>query len=503
MGFLSSLQGLLISLGLGTENVLSLLDPLVATDASFVVLDGVVDLVLRLAVETGQLLVGEDAQRVEFLFAVRTDALDGLQVIGVLLGRLTDALEIKRLLSLLDAVHRFLLFRLCFVLVRHDGDFPLEVHAGLAQLDAAGVGVAFVGGEFSVVELEVDDDLSVLSDGQLTGTFHGESRLVHREATVVVLVVEVEHVDLDIAHVGDGDLFHRGFHGSGLQRTDRSEDERVVLGPCTGREVRFSEGVLGLGTVRQHHQQTVASVAPKQQRDDQEQQQQQQAGEAPHPVGAVLLRTVATAFQTNGKPRLRAGISVHGVRTAGRFLSIGKAVVVVVGVFGQIAYIAFGQLVRQAVVVRVVEHGQRKGERLAVDRVVGPHGQVDRGAGVQRRAADATVEGSVSSRAHAERQAFWQFAFEFPRDHFTAAVDERDERFHRAVHEEVHVLRGVLQRERQVKVRVKRIANAVAVRIGRHARSVHRARSAARKFVGIRPGIIVVVQVLHQRGLAR
>ena len=253
---------------MGTDDVLSLLDPLVTTDASLVVLDGVVDLVLRLAVEIGQLLVRKDAQRVELLFAVRADALDGLQVVSVLLGRLADALEIKRLLSLLDAAHGLLLHVLSLALVRHDGDFPLEVDAGLAQLDAAGVGAAFEGGELSVVELEVDDDLSVLAHGQLTGTFHGESRLVHRKATVVVLVVEVNHVDLDVAHVGDGDLFHRGFHGSGLQRTDRSEDERVVLGPCTGREVRFSEGVLRLGTVGQHHHDAVASTS-NQQRDDQ------------------------------------------------------------------------------------------------------------------------------------------------------------------------------------------------------------------------------------------
>ena len=215
---------------MGTDDVLRLLDPLVATDASLVVLDGVVDLVLRLAVEVGQLLVGEDAQRVELLFAVRADALDGLQVVGVLLGRLADAVEVEVLLSLLDAAHGLLLDVLSLALVGHDGDFPQEVHAGLAQLDATGVGATFVGRELTVVELEIDDHLTVLAHGQLTGAFHAEGRLVHREATVVLLVVEVKHVDPDVAHVGDGDFFHRGFHRTGLQRSDRSEDERIVLG---------------------------------------------------------------------------------------------------------------------------------------------------------------------------------------------------------------------------------------------------------------------------------
>ena len=40
------------------------------------------------------------------------------------------------------------------------------------------------------------------------------------------------------------------------------------------------------------------------------------------------------------------------------------------------------------------------------------------------------------------------------------------------VHKEVHVLRGVLKRERQVKVGVQRIADTVAVRVDGDARSV-------------------------------
>ena len=274
-----------------TDEVLGLFDPLVAADASLVMLDGVVDVVLRFAVKVGQLLVGKDAQRIEFLFAVRADALDGLEVVGVLLGCLANALEIKGFLSLLDAVHGALLGGLCLSLVSHDGDVPEEVHAGLAQLDASGVCTAFVGREFTVVELEVDDHLPVLANRQSAGTFHAEGRLVHREAAVVVFIVEVNHVNADIAHVGDGDLLDGRFGAAGLNRPNRSQNERVVLGTRTCCEVRFSEGVLGLGAIREQHQQAVAS---EQQRDDEQQQQEQQAREAPHPIDAVILGSIAS-----------------------------------------------------------------------------------------------------------------------------------------------------------------------------------------------------------------
>ena len=124
MRFFRSLQGLFVGLGLRTDDVLSLLDPFIAADTSLVVLDGVVDFILRLAVKVGQLFVSEDAQCVELLFAVRANALDGLEVVSVLLGRLADALEIKRLLALLDAVHGALLLSLSLAFVSHDGDVP-------------------------------------------------------------------------------------------------------------------------------------------------------------------------------------------------------------------------------------------------------------------------------------------------------------------------------------------------------------------------------------------
>ena len=64
-------------------------------------------------------------------------------------------------------------------------------------------------------------------------------------------------------------------------------------------------------------------------------------------------------------------------------------------------------------------------------------------------------------------------------------------------------MRGVLQRERQVKVGVKRIANPVAVGVSRETGSVNRAGRSTSQFIGIGPRVVVVVQVLHQRGLTR
>ena len=276
---------------MGTDDGLCLFDPLVATNTSLVVLNGVVHFVLRLAVKVGQLRIGEDAQGVEFLFAVGPDALDGLEVICILFGRLADKFEVKGLLSLLDAVHGLLLLRLRLVLVRHDGNFPLEVNAGLAQLDATGVGAALVGGEFSVVELEVDDDFTVFSNSKHSAPFHAEGRFVHREATVVVLVVEVHHVDLDVAHVRDGDFLNGRFNGSGLEGADGSENERVVLCSCSCNEVGFCEGVLRLRAVGQHHEELVTT---KQQENGEQQQEEQQAREAPHPVETVIVRTIAS-----------------------------------------------------------------------------------------------------------------------------------------------------------------------------------------------------------------
>ena len=261
------------------------------------------------------MFVGEDAQGVELLFAVRANALDGLEVVGVLLGRLANALEIKRLLALLDAVHGALLLSLSLAFVSHDGDVPEEVHAGLAQLDAGGVGATLVGWEFAVVELEVDDHLSIFANGQDSGAFHAEGRFIHVEATVVALIVVIDHLHADISHVGDGDFFNRRFSGSGLQGPNWSKDERVVLCSCTCHEVRLCERVLGFGAVGQHDQELVPT---KQQQDGEDQQEEQQAREAPHPIDTVIVVIVALVdVQTNGDPEFHAGFVVVGVRTAG------------------------------------------------------------------------------------------------------------------------------------------------------------------------------------------
>ena len=89
-----------------------------------------------------------------------------------------------------------------------------------------------------------------------------------------------------------------------------------------------------------------------------------------------------------------------------RLLRVRQTVVVIVGVLGQVAHIALGELVGKAVVVRIVEHGQGEGEGFAVERIVGPNSQVHRFAGLQRRAANAAVKTGISSRAPAEGQPF-------------------------------------------------------------------------------------------------
>ena len=115
-----------------------------------------------------------------------------------------------------------------------------------------------------------------------------------------------------------------------MERPNRGENERVLFGTGTGREVGLSEGVLGLGAVGEHHD---PAIAAHQQQDGEQEQQQQQAREAPHPVDAFLWENVA-ALQADRQPRIGARFSVHGVGTTGLFLIVGKTVVVVVGVFG-------------------------------------------------------------------------------------------------------------------------------------------------------------------------
>ena len=153
-----------------------------------------------------------------------------MKVVSILLGRLADAGEIKRLLPLLDTIHGLLFSDFARLSSAMMLTSQKEVHACLAQLDASGVGAALVGREFSVVELEIDDNFPVLANGQLTGAFHAERRLVHCEASVVLFVVVVEHIDADVAHVRDGDL-PPWIRRTGLQRSDRRTNGSLLGSP--------------------------------------------------------------------------------------------------------------------------------------------------------------------------------------------------------------------------------------------------------------------------------
>ena len=76
--FFSSLQRSLIGFGFGFDLPTGLLDPFVTVNATRVVLNCFIDVVFSFTVELRQLCKGEDAQCVELLFTVWTDAFDGL-----------------------------------------------------------------------------------------------------------------------------------------------------------------------------------------------------------------------------------------------------------------------------------------------------------------------------------------------------------------------------------------------------------------------------------------
>ena len=285
-----------------------------------------------------------------------------------------------------------------------------------------------------------------------------------------------------------------------MERANWGKYERIVLGAGARHKVRFCRGVLRFWSVGKHDQEAVSS---EQERNDEQEQQQQEAREAPHPVDAVVVLIVASGAQTNGEPGFLTRCVVVRVGAAGCFLRIGKAVVVVVRVLGQVAHVAFWESVGQVVAVRVVEHGQGQRKRFLVERVVGPHRQVHRLGGVHRGSPDAAVESSVSSWAPTKGQTFREVTSDFPRIDFTAAVDERQEGLHGLIHKEVHVLRWVLKREREVQTRVKRVADPIAVRVHRHAACIHGARRAARQLIGVGPSVVVVVEVLNERWVAR
>ena len=262
--------------------------------------------------------------------------------------------------------------------------------------------------------------------------------------------------------------------------------------PRAAHKVGLRRGVLGL---RPNHRGSVAT-------DQQEEEEQEQQREQADPEGVPVVHVDASA-QAAVDPTLFTGSGVPRVGTAAGFLRVRIAVVVVVLVRSQVSDVAVRHLVGQTVVVGVAEDRHREHEGRAVGRVVGPDGDVQRSGGSRWRAADASVEVGVARRAPAEGQPFGQVAFKLPGRDVTAAVDDRQEGIHRRVLEEVEVLRRVLHRERQVEVRVERITDSVAVRVHRYAGSVGRTRSATSEFVGIRPTVVVVVEVLHQRWNAR
>ena len=284
--FFGSLQRSLIGFGFGFDLSTGLLDPFVTMNSTRVVFNRFIDAVFRISVELRQLCKGEDAQSVEFLFTVWADALDGLEVVLVLLGGGSNAVEIDVLLSLLDAVDGLLLLRFSLDFIRFDGDAPKEVHTCLPKFETALIGATFVGGECSIIELEVDDDLSILANGEFPGAFFCEGSFKHLESGVVLEFVVVLHFDLDVAHAGDGDFFNARMHTSGLDVFKRCEDERIVFRTCTTDERRFCAGVFRLWTIRKEHKNLFLT---KEHHNKQNQEQKQEARETPHPVDGVIV----------------------------------------------------------------------------------------------------------------------------------------------------------------------------------------------------------------------
>ena len=284
--FFGGLQRSLIGFGFGFDLSTGLLHPFVTVNSTGVMLNRFIDAVFRSTVELGQLCEGEDAQCVELLFTVWTDALDGLEVILVLLGGGTDTVEIDVLLSLLDAVDGLLLLRFSLDFIRFDGDTPKEVHTRLSKFDMALIGAAFVRWEGTVIELEVDDNLSILTYGEYPCAFFCEGSFKHLESSVVLEFIVILHFDLDIAHVGDGDFFNTRMNTSGLDVLKWGKDERIILSTSTCDECRFCVGVFRLWSICEHHQNLVAA---KEERNKQDEQENQQAWETPHPVDCIIV----------------------------------------------------------------------------------------------------------------------------------------------------------------------------------------------------------------------
>ena len=231
--FFSRLEGFFIGLGFCFNHSTCLLDPFVSLNSARIVFNGFIDIVLCSLVKVRQLSVGKDSKSVEFLFAVRTYTLDGLEVVCIFLRSLTNHVEIKGFLTLFNAIHGFLLLRFCLDFIRLNGHVPQEVDTGLSKLDTCLIGSAFVSWHLAVIELEVQNNFSILTYCKNASSFHAECRFKHLETTVIVFIVEVNHVNLNVTHVGDRNDLHTGIHRTGLKRSKRCENERVILRTCS------------------------------------------------------------------------------------------------------------------------------------------------------------------------------------------------------------------------------------------------------------------------------
>jgi len=376
---------------------------------------------------------------------------------------------------------------------------PLEVDTGFAQLEQARVGPARQGRHHAVVEAEANLDLAFLTDRHHAQALIAVAFVHHVEATLVHRFVKVHHEDAVHRHVRHGHDFLGQHDIAGFDARQRLENEGVLKRARTGLDLGVKLGVFGFWSHLEDHQ----AVATDEEQQQEEGQQEQQTREAQHPVDALLGVDNLRSAGTDGSVLVeRVGIRVVRVGPAGQFHAVVVAVVVVVGVQAQGSGIVVREIVGQRVVVVVGVHREREIERLGVARVVRPdHDEEGLGRHARWCTADGPVGVGLTSHGFAEHQPLRQVANQFPREHFTRAVDERNERHHRLVDLEVHNFGGVLEHEGQVVNGVKGVAGAVVVGVQRHV-GVVLAVGAALELVVVRPVVAVVVKVLHEHGHA-
>ena len=229
-------------------------------------------------------------------------------------------------------------------------------------------------------------------------------------------------------------------NASRLDVLKRCENKRILLGSCAANKCRFSTGVFRFWTVCKEHKNLVLS---EEQNNKQNQQQKHDAWETPHPIESIIVIRFSIAADKSADCAFDgfwAGGVVVGVRATSCFFIIGVAVVIVVRVSGEVAEVIVRQHVREAVVVSVVKHSKREVKRLAVGRVVGPYGQVDRFRSVDWCASKATIEQGCTTVTDTKRQSVWQFTFNLPCANFAHAGDVRHQRVHGLVDKQVNVL---------------------------------------------------------------